>query len=196
MIYSRLPAFVLGFHGCDRSIKEDLISGRKSMRASVHDYDWLGHGMYFWENDPKRALSYAKEIAEGKQASDAIIKVPDVVGAVIDLGYCLNLFEEENLFLLKEGYKILKDTMVAAGASMPKNSGKDEDLCNRKLDCAVIETMHKQRKEDKLESFDSVRAPFWEGPPLYDGAAGFRKKNHIQICVRNPKCIKGFFKPL
>lgn len=29
------------------------------MRSSDNDYDWLGPGIYFWENNPKRAIDYA-----------------------------------------------------------------------------------------------------------------------------------------
>lgn len=36
---------------------------------------------------------------------------------------------------------------------------------------------------------------FTEGKPLYPGA-GFHEKSHIQICVRNPNCIKGYFRIL
>ena len=35
---------------------------------------------------------------------------------------------------------------------------------------------------------------FWEGADLYPGA-GFKEKNHIQIAIINPNCIKGFFLP-
>lgn len=42
--------------------------------------------------------------------------------------------------------------------------------------------------------FDSVRGVFFEGTELYPGA-GFREKDHIQICIRNPNCIKGYFLP-
>ena len=41
--------------------------------------------------------------------------------------------------------------------------------------------------------FDSVRGVFFEGENLYPNA-GFKAKNHIQVCVRNPNCIKGFFR--
>lgn len=42
--------------------------------------------------------------------------------------------------------------------------------------------------------FDSVRAAFSEGGPAFPGA-GIQKKSHIQICIRNLDCIKGFFVP-
>ena len=35
----------------------------------------------------------------------------------------------------------------------------------------------------------------WLGNGIYFCNAGFKEKNHIQICVRNPNCIKGFLNP-
>lgn len=40
--------------------------------------------------------------------------------------------------------------------------------------------------------FDSVRAVFVEGKPIYPDA-GFNEKTHIQVSIINPNCIKGFF---
>lgn len=57
-----------------------------------------------------------------------------------------------------------------------------------------IEMMHKVNREANNRAYDSVRGVFWEGKPLYPNA-GFAEKNHIQICVCNPNCIKGYFLP-
>ena len=65
----------------------------------------------------------------------------------------------------------------------------------RNLDCAVIEILHSTNKTLDKTSYNSVRGVFFEGNELYPGA-GFKEKNHIQICVRDTKCIKGYFKPL
>ena len=78
---------------------------------------------------------------------------------------------------------------------MPENrtANGSDDLIFRHLDCAVLETVHQSRQVAGERSFDSVRGVFWEGDNLYPNA-GFKEKNHIQICIRNPNCIKGFFK--
>lgn len=81
-----------------------------------------------------------------------------------------------------------------AGMPLPRNS-VGHDLLARRLDCAVISFLHKSRESRGDTSFDSVRAAFVEGEPLYDNA-GYSTKNHIQICVRNPACIQGYFRPL
>lgn len=103
------------------------------------------------------------------------------------------MLDFENLQLLKSGFDLLS---AAAGTEMPKNkiAGTDNDLLLRELDCAVIETLHQFRKEKNYKEFDSVRGAFWEGRELYKNA-GFREKDHLQICIRNPNCIKGYFLP-
>ena len=86
--YQFHPAFVLGFHGAEKSIVDKVVQQQKRIHLdhSTKSYDWLGHGVYFWENDPARGLEWA---VCGKKNEK--IKRPDVVGAIIDLGRCLDL---------------------------------------------------------------------------------------------------------
>lgn len=63
----------------------------------------------------------------------------------------------------------------------------------RRLDCAVIQSLHQNREESGLPAFDTIRAAFPEGTPLYPNA-GFLERTHIQICVRDPKSIIGYFR--
>lgn len=85
--------------------------------------------------------------------------------------------------------------MLEAGLPMVSNRmGKDRVL--RDLDCAVIETLHQMREDQQLAPYDSIRSAFPEDEPLY-AEAGFRAKNHIQLCILNEtNCIKGYFRPL
>jgi len=69
-----------------------------------------------------------------------------------------------------------------------------EDKLIRRLDCAVIETIHHLNQVTQKPQYDTIRGVFFEGKELYPGA-GFKEKNHIQICVRNRNCIKGYFLP-
>jgi len=188
-MYSTSPSFVLGFHGCDQSVFEKVLNGKEGLEASINIYDWLGHGIYFWESNPKRAYEYAYELKNRK----GIIKNVAVIGAIIDLGHCLNLMESTSLQTVKQGYDSLVEIFNNTNVEIPKNRniGSSMDLLLRNLDCAVIETVH----ELGNKKFDTVRGLFIEGKELYPNA-GFREKNHIQICVRNPNCIKGYFKPL
>jgi hypothetical protein len=58
------------------------------MLPSRNDHDWLGSGIYFWEANPKRGQEWAIERSQRKGSTK---KTPYVVGAVIELGECLDL---------------------------------------------------------------------------------------------------------
>lgn len=192
-IYSRRSNLIIGFHGCDKSVVEKVLSGKDILTASTNDYDWLGHGIYFWENNETRALQYARNMMRRKGSS---VSEPAIIGAVIDLGYCMDLMDSMYLSELQEAYSVLDFMLKQSGKVLPVNStiGSSADKLMRRLDCAVIEMAHSMNEDADNRPYDTVRGVFWEGKELYPGA-GFTEKNHIQICVRNPNCIKGFFLP-
>lgn len=194
-LYSHRSHSVLGFHGCDANLAEQVVLGETMLKQSRHDYDWLGHGIYFWENNVDRAMQWAIESSE---RTGSTVKRPGVLGAFLDLGYCLDLTNAEGLQRLKTAFDALHRSTLLTGMPMPVNVDPDNkktgDRLYRKLDCAVIQALHTLNKIAGLPQYDSVRGVFWEGEELYPGA-GFREKNHIQIAVINPNCIKGFFLP-
>jgi hypothetical protein len=192
-----LPSFVLGYHGCDKSVYEKVLLGKDTLQPSNNEYDWLGSGIYFWENDYDRALAYAKFIKENKHRCKSKIESPAVIGAILDLGYCLNLFEVESLDYVKKAHLLLIETLAKTNTPLPQNRSIDNegDVLIRKLDCAVINTLHTYNRKSGLREYESIRSPFWEGENLYDNA-GFKDKNHIQICIIAPPCIIGYFRPL
>lgn len=195
-MYTISSGLILGFHGCDQSVVEKVIAGKEDLLPSNNLWDWLGNGIYFWENSPARALEFAVDLSKHPERTKHPIERPAVIGAVINLGYCLNLLDYQMVSILKESYDALEALMSSSGVPLPKNhqSGTEQDLLRRNLDCAVIETLHNTRRKNEHQPFDSVKGVFWEGKPLYEGA-GFREKDHIQICVRNLNSIKGYFLP-
>ncbi|GEM69026.1 hypothetical protein SMI01S_26320 [Sphingobacterium mizutaii NBRC 14946 = DSM 11724] len=56
-MYSAGTGIVYGFHGCDRSIAEEIINQKLTLKNSENEYDWVGNGMYFWENILLRILA-------------------------------------------------------------------------------------------------------------------------------------------
>lgn len=179
-------SFILGYHGCDRRVGERLLAG-KAFKPSNNDYDWLGPGIYFWEANPVRGLEFAEEASKRKTSN---ISKPFVVGAVIELALCLDLTTSSALDWVRIAYESLVDVTRVAGLDLPSNS-KDE--LRRNLDCAVVRRLHTILETQKLPAIDTVKGVFTEGEPVYPGA-GFREKTHIQIAVRNPRCIKGVFR--
>lgn len=187
-MYQKLPNLVLGFHGCNQDVYNYVIRESGTLKASNNTYDWLGNGIYFWEQNYQRAFEWAYNRYKEKAA---------VIGAVIDLGRCLNLTDNSSSEILRKGYELLSLTCQAVNSNLPQNRGrsKDGDLLLRDLDCAVIQQIHDYNKQTENPSFDSVRGIFVEGQSVYAGS-GFMEKTHIQLCIRNPNCIKGYFSPM
>lgn len=162
-MYNKLSNLVLGFHGCDKSVRDAVVNGEKLVK-SINSYDWLGNGFYFWENNEERALQWAEHLTSNPKSK---IANPSVLGAVIDLGNCLDLMNSSSVTTLQLGYEFLKSSYEKDNTSMPvnKNIGSNTDLLLRPLDCAVIEKIHSitQNPEYALEPYDSVRGLFIEG---------------------------------
>lgn len=181
-------SLVLGYHGCDQSTAVKVINGDRQI-PSTNDYDWLGNGLYFWEDSYSRAWKWAQADARDPKGK---VKVPAVLGAIIDLGNCLNLIDAESLELVKAAHSAYRDLCRVSRLQPAQNKGME--LRARYLDKAVFETLHKLREHEGERPFDSVRAFFVEGEPLYENA-GLRSLDHVQICVRNPDNIAGYFLP-
>lgn len=193
----RHAAWILGFHGCDRAIGEAILAGQKEIVQSRNEYDWLGSGAYFWENSYSRAWDWANFLASNRTPVRRRIKAPFVIGAIVDPGNCLDLSEAGCLEILKERHAKLVHAFADLGLDLPRNeaaNSSDDDLVKRKLDCAVINALHQNRELNGETPFDTVRCPFIEGGPLFDGSKIYAK-THIQWCVRAPrKSILGYFR--
>ncbi len=192
-------SFVLGYHGCDKSVGERILGHHDHVAISKNRYDWLGEGAYFWENSPDRAREWAEFLKKHPPQPSRKVKDPFVVGAIIELGNCLDLTDATSLQIVRAGYDEFQRTTISAGASLPVNEpahGDDIDLVKRHLDCAVLNFVHLLRKRQHLQPFDTVRGVFTEGGELYPGAK-IQAKTHVQICIRNPALrVKGYFRPL
>lgn len=188
-MYQNLPNLILGFHGCHKAVFDAVIKHGDALKASDNSYDWLGNGIYFWEQNYERAYRWSVQRNGHENAA--------VVGAVIDLGYCLNLTDSKASDKLREGYELLRFRCEQAGRELPKNRPVkgSSDLLLRDLDCAVIQQIHDYMGATGQRKYDSVRGLFTEGGPTYPGA-GFQERTHIQLCICNPNCIKGYFAPL
>lgn len=133
-IYQNLSGMVLGFHGCDVAVGETLLHSQDAhLRASHNVWDWLGGGIYFWENDPMRALEFA-ELKRKFPGGGAAVNIPFVIGAIIDLKLCCSLTDRKSLQEVKTSFDNLQHIATATGAALPENRGINGVY--RDLDCA------------------------------------------------------------
>ena len=81
---------VVAYHGCDRATEDALVSGElTSLDTSDNPYDWLGPGMYFFQDDWRRALMFAQASADNptRKFTARPITNPSVVGAIMKLSW-------------------------------------------------------------------------------------------------------------
>lgn len=161
---------VVGYHGT-RVDRADVIASTRKFVPSSNDYDWLGHGIYFWEYAPLRAWQWAK----AKYGTEAA-----VVEAEIELGYCLDLSDIRFTEALQTAYDGIREAYIQTGAVLPRNRGKA-----RCLDCLVINYL----ATFLLPECETVRAPFLEGDPIYNGS-DLLTQSHVQLVVRREICIR------
>ena len=116
-------SFILGYHGCDAKVAKRLIEG-EPFKKSANDYDWLGPGIYFWEANPRRALSFAKE-------SESVIPKKFLLRrslVVVELGLCLDLASEAGIKQAEAAYTTLVELYDAAATPLPENRGGPDGL--------------------------------------------------------------------
>jgi hypothetical protein len=185
---------IFGYHGCDRRVAEDVLCGRKKLSASLNTYDWLGMGIYFWEHGPARAMEWATQQAKRKGSE---IKHPTVLGAVIQLGNCFDLLDVRFTQTLSESAQQLEQAITAQGGSLPTNQSigtHDFDWLRRDRDSFVLNYVIPAIEKTESITYQTVRGVFQEGQPAFNGA-GIKLKSHIQIAVRDPQAIIGYFHP-
>lgn len=182
----RYDRTVIGYHGCTAGVAQELLRGQP-FRRSENDYDWLGHGVYFWEYGAHRAYRFAEE----KIRRESRRARPAVIGALIQLGRCFDLLDTRFTHDLAQAYEGFARVFGAAGATIPRNEGPEGKL--RRLDCALL-NWYLGAVDGAGRGYQTVRAAFPEGDPVYPESAFF-SETHIQLTVRDPSCIIGVFKP-
>ncbi len=194
----------IGFHGCDESVRDILITLPHQVKKSQKPYDWLGNGFYVWENNLLRARRWAEDKFKRNE-----IEKPSVVGVIYTLSNCLDFTDSVFIDSIEQHFYQMRRDFIDLKIELPINEQVQNDLHQdkliRRLDCSVIEYYHFKIASEShfqristgfssISNFDTVRGIFTEGGPAFPGA-GFHKKNHIQVCIRNLDMIKGFFIP-
>lgn len=180
------PQLVIGFHGCSSTVAQKLLSGKIAhLSPSIKSDEWLGEGVYFWENDYDHALEWAKaHIKEGE--------TPEVIGAIINPGNCFDLTRASWLKALHLSAQSLALEYQKSGTKLPKNNSK-----RHLYDCLLVNYARKEWEsytKGNRKIINTVRGAFYEGEPIGDSTFG--SLNHIQWAVVTPEqSILGYFRP-
>ena len=186
---------VVAYHGCDRTTENALVSGDlQHLDASDNLYDWLGPGVYFFQDDWRRALMFAQASAEQptRRFTARPIREPSVVGAVLRLSSILDVSTQSGI----EAFRLAYQSLQASGVPLLKNRKSvptDTDVIVRALDRQVFKYLHQMFADQDLAPVDAIRGAFPQGDAVAPTSAIFAN-SHVQIALRNPRCVLGWFR--
>ena len=164
---------VVGYHATHGAAATALLSGLRrgeAWRPSARDGDWLGHGVYFWQDSVEAAQWWARSRGWSSWA---------IVGAHVQLGRCLDL--------LRSAEALPRLQAIHARLSQ---SGLVNFNANKMLDCAVFnayyslaETIDEPVQTARGLSLPRGRLPLWPHCGIHVGA-------YIQLVVLDQECIE------
>jgi hypothetical protein len=174
---------LVGYHGTNRQAAESILAN--GFEPSQNEYDWLGEGVYFWQDAPYRAWDWSCTYTRRKHPQDE----PAVIRSIIQIqrSECMDLLDwkSENSWaeLLGVVHKSLRKHQ-----DLPKQrSGRNVKL--HPLDKVIIDyVIDKILAKDGLKIV-AVRAGFEEGKKIFVGSALY-EKTHVQVAVRDTRMIQ------
>lgn len=192
MIINHKPLPVIGFHGTTLENAENITL--ENFTPSESPIEWLGHGIYFWQDNPLRAFYWAARNSDKSSYEElAIVQVR------LNLANCLDLLDQywqRYLRIAFDEYINSTDEAKSQHPYVPLRKADDKTLFSvdenwkptwlghgfNSLDCEVVNTAYLLSQTWGTE-FNSVRGVFFEGQPIYP-ASHFFNRSHAQICVK------------
>lgn len=191
---------LVGYHGCDVTVRDGLVSGRLSPTPSNNQYDWLGPGFYLFEGDQERAAAFADAAAgePARRLTAQPIATPAVVGCIFSVQRCLDMTTKAGRLEFENAYVQFQDSYQETGQALPVNQPAhegDQETLLRALDRSVFLFIHAARRSRHgTEYFQAVRGAFRQGPEIAP-SSGFHRDSHVQIALRDFSCVRGWFLP-
>jgi hypothetical protein len=170
--------WVYGYHGTSRSRADKIIA--EGFQPSTNGYDWLGTGVYFWQDAPNHALHWARKMYQQE---------PAVIKSRLRLDKtCLDLldmadFEDPDFWM--DSYNGFTAIYQRMGTVLPT---QNPDIPGKRhLDCAFFDYFKVSLSEQK--SIGAIRSAFVEGKRIFPDSA-ICDKTHVQIAITNVNLIE------
>ena len=164
------PIRVFGYHGTTAEAADQILS--EGFLPSENKYDWLGRGVYFFQDAPRRAWEWA-DVGAARRGTE-----PAVIRAEILLGDCMDLLDIQWVETLSLAYAGYKRQLRRIRERLPRQTKGAH-----RLDCAVIDYAV-DVSERQGEPIRTVRGIFVEGKRIFPRSHLYDRA-HVQIAVRD-----------
>jgi hypothetical protein len=195
---------VYGYHGTTLRAANAIMADPMQFQPSHSAGDWLGQGIYFFENSFRKGIEWADRTVD-KRIKIGHTEDPAVLGCEIDLSICLDLCDPRHSedFLswiaanfdlasapLQHGPRLLTFASKEISVSdLPDRSPKNRGLYRHPHKVNVLDKVLIDAFIDALPTskrFSTVRAPFNSGRQLFPNSYLFHN-SQVQIAVRDPE---------
>ena len=167
---------VYGYHGTSMDAAIEIIES--GFKPSNNDYDWLGEGVYFWQDAPIRAKQWAQSVYPQQ---------PAVIKSLIRLDNCIDLLDVGWIPSIRALYNRFVEDYQSSNLPLPtQNPGRSKA---HRLDCALFDYAVSSINRSSNQEIETIRSVFVEGEDIYPNSAIY-DLGHVQIAVRNTQLIK------
>lgn len=166
-----MKKIIYGYHGTSVIAAESIL--KVGFKQSVNEYDWLGDGVYFFQDAPKMAWSWARRHHRDNAS---------VIKAKINLDDCMDFLDIEWASFLPKMHDAFLKQLKLANKEIPRQTSGAH-----RLDRSVINYTIGVLAEQNI-NIRCVRGIFGEGKPLYPNSA-LLENSHIQIVIRDNMLI-------
>jgi hypothetical protein len=169
------PIIVTGYHGTSEKAALQILEG--DFKVSENSWEWLGHGIYFWQDAPYRALEWATEWLGRKGYKGPM----GVIAAKIDLRNFIDLLDLKAMALLGSLAGDFLAQLEQDGRSLRNNPPLN------RLDCGLFNFATNVLGSQEIE-VAGYRAACVEGERITPDSPIF-DKSHVQIAVIDKTAI-------
>ena len=146
----------------------------RGFQLSSNEYDWLGDGVYFFQDARIRAWEWAQRFHDTQAA---------VLGARIRLEDCMDLLDIAWSRFLAGAYDSFMAKWKSSGRPLPVQKGGAHRMDRYVINYAVAVLAERGLK------IRTVRAAFSEGKPVFPNSA-LMDHSHVQIAVRDTTLVE------
>jgi len=157
---------------------EFMVETGNGLKWSKGVHDWLGGGIYFWED-----LSWAEWWQSERWPESIDVQAGAILAASLSTEYLLDLGNRHDAKTFRHEAKKALSNIQGRKSGIPKNDRSNQIYA---LDCAIANSV---KEEIQGYGKHGLRMPFHLGESLSENG-NFYADQHIQICLWNPDILE------